>query len=115
MSDEAARYVIARVTRGDGTIYGYHFHCPGCDDIHTVGNSWTFNGSMSAPTFNPSVLVKYGESRPGHRCHSFIKGGNIRFLADCTHDLAGLTLPLPEWTGWPPARRALKEKGNETP
>jgi hypothetical protein len=30
------------------------------------------------------------------RCHSFLVDGQIQFLGDCTHALAGQTVPLPE-------------------
>lgn len=30
-------------------------------------------------------------------CHSFVTDGRIQFLADCTHDLAGLTVDLPDF------------------
>lgn len=58
---------------------------------------WTWNGDGDAPTFSPSVLVSwdYGEERIQHRCHSFVEGGRIRFLGDCTHALKGQTVDLP--------------------
>lgn len=28
------------------------------------------------------------------RCHSFVRAGNIEFLADCSHELAGKTVAL---------------------
>ena len=34
---------------------------------------------------------------PGcQRCHSFVRDGKIRFLADSYHELAGQTVDLPE-------------------
>lgn len=30
-------------------------------------------------------------------CHSFVVDGSIQFLADCTHALAGQTVPIPPW------------------
>jgi hypothetical protein len=30
-------------------------------------------------------------------CHSFITDGRIQFLGDCTHRLAGQTVPIPDW------------------
>lgn len=84
---------------------------------HTV---WDWNGSMDNPTFTPSILVKtghyaYSESRTHcwctynkehpnkpspftcQRCHSFITLGQIKYLHDCTHEFAGLTIELPDW------------------
>jgi hypothetical protein len=31
------------------------------------------------------------------RCHSFVTDGNIAYCPDCTHALAGKTVPLPPW------------------
>lgn len=87
------------------------FDCPGCGALHAPvvkdgtgprpagqGPVWGWNGSMDAPTFTPSLLVRW----PGGRsevCHSFITDGQIQFLGDCTHALAGQTVPIPEWEG----------------
>jgi hypothetical protein len=73
----------------------YWFCCPGCEQLHRINSTWTFNGDTERPTFTPSILAR-GE----HTCHSFITDGEIRFLADCTHDLAGQAVPLPELDGW---------------
>ncbi|TIT19905.1 MAG: ammonia monooxygenase [Mesorhizobium sp.] len=89
------------------------FWCPGCAEVHVVGPSWGFNGDYDRPTFTPSVLVT------GHKivkddngkwtgdwerdaagnlipevCHSFVRDGQIQFLGDCTHALAGQTVKL---------------------
>lgn len=53
---------------------------------------WTWNGSIDAPTLRPSVLT---EGRD-FRCHSWINDGNAQFLDDCSHDMAGKTVPLLE-------------------
>lgn len=77
------------------------FECPGCGYGHHVyvnkerspaGSCWSWNGSMEAPTFHPSILV----TNPGARCHSFVTDGRIQFLTDCDHPLAGQTVDLPE-------------------
>lgn len=76
------------------------FDCPGCNDIHMVRtgeNGWTWNGSVDTPTLAPSVLVQGPlNGNPDGRCHSFVRGGRIEFLGDCTHALAGTTVDLPE-------------------
>jgi hypothetical protein len=93
------------------------FRCPGCATAHQIqfgegsGPRWGFNGDYDRPTFTPSVLVR--GTRPitddEHRrimagetikpeplvCHSFVTDGQIQFLGDCTHALAGQTVPLP--------------------
>lgn len=72
------------------------FWCPGCDQAHWIDSRWTFDGDLERPTFHPSVLV-YGVKR----CHSFIRAGNIQFLADCSHELAGSTVALPDIASTP--------------
>lgn len=103
------------------------FWCPGCDARHHVSvdpanaMAWAYNGNPDAPTFNPSVLVRSGHHIPGWQgptcwcnweqpaerttdhafkctiCHSFVTDGQITFLADSTHKLAGQTVPLPDY------------------
>jgi len=38
----------------------------------------------------------YQPDLPTEVCHYFLKGGMLQFLGDCTHTLAGQTVPLPE-------------------
>jgi len=72
------------------------FECPGCEDCHAfMVPRWTWNGSMDAPTFMPSLLCN--GSDPKSRCHSFVTDGKIQFLSDCHHNLAGQTVQIPEW------------------
>lgn len=86
------------------------------------GPRWGWNGSAETPTFTPSVLVTGRDftekgwadyeawCASGHpdlagkafdsvdvRCHSFVTNGQIQFLSDCTHKLAGQTVPLAEF------------------
>ena len=76
------------------------FWCPGCDGMHSVGVKhpaqvvWGWNGDGDKPTFTPSVLVRSG--RGANVCHSYVTDGRIRFLSDCTHELAGQTVDLPD-------------------
>jgi len=48
---------------------------------------------MDKPSFQPSILWQWGDVR----CHSYVTDGRIQFLNDCTHDLAGQTVDLPEY------------------
>jgi len=87
------------------------FWCPGCEGVHALrirpadrSPSWEYNGNPAAPTFRPSVLVtvRWSEDDPAEKdeiCHSFVTDGQIQFLGDCTHKLAGQTVPLPEFRG----------------
>lgn len=78
----------------------FMFHCPGCEHAHIfdtvrkiyTNGVWTFNGDREKPTFRPSLLV----TSPGFVCHSFVTDGQIQFLGDCTHHLAGVTVAMVE-------------------
>lgn len=78
----------------------HFFHCPGCGCAHAVDDSWAYNGDPVRPTFSPSILA-WTETT---RCHSLVRDGQIQFLPDCTHALAGRTVPLPPWGGWDAAK-----------
>lgn len=83
------------------------FYCPGCKGDHWVNIEdawpvWTFNGDTEKPTLHPSVVVTYNgedadqEGCQPSRCHSWVRDGQIEFLSDCTHALAGQTVELPD-------------------
>lgn len=80
-----------------------------------VGACWGFNGDYERPTFSPSVLVRghaietddagrwtgeWKRDSAGNPvplvCHSFVRDGQIQFLGDCTHELVGQTVDLPQ-------------------
>lgn len=82
----------------------FAFHCPGCGYGHAVtvngkrnasNASWTWNGSMDRPTFNPSINCNPDDA--AHRCHSWVRDGKIEFLTDSFHALAGKTVDIPNW------------------
>ena len=104
-----------RPVNANGVLYDcLQFWCPGCERVDPDGYrrgglhmlpvnttatspSWDWDGNLEAPTLAPSILSRYD----GFVCHSFIRGGMVEFLSDCTHALAGQTVPLgelPEWT-----------------
>ena len=97
---------------------GKIFFCPGCNSAHVFNSSeirWTYNENPDAPTISPSLLVTYdgpdagqGDAPP-RVCHSFVKDGMIQFLGDCTHQLAGQTVPIPEWPYAPGTYGGVKE------
>jgi hypothetical protein len=97
------------------------FFCPGCKDIHyfNVGKDlnpyWEWNNDLIKPTVSPSLLITGVKKMTDDEynvylqksilpepvpmtCHSFIRDGNIEFLNDCTHELAGKTIPLNKFT-----------------
>jgi hypothetical protein len=104
---------VLRVAEG-GYLF---FWCPGCGESHMIrarkpgeARGWDFNGDYDRPTFVPSVKVE-GKRRitdaerdrimagekvevPDVVCHSYVRDGQIHFLGDCTHGLAGQTVPL---------------------
>jgi len=76
----------------------YIFYCPGCEDNHTIDTGpygHILTGTQNKPTIKPSVLSNAKNNPGSPRCHSWVTGGRIKFLDDCTHDLAGKTVNLP--------------------
>ena len=92
---------MPRIEKLDGSMM---FECPGCGLWHTLNverdgqPKWSFNGNTDKPTFKPSLRVRWthGEKQEKRTCHSFITDGQIRFLKDCTHELAGQTVDMIE-------------------
>lgn len=90
---------IIAATAGENTTY--LFWCPGCECPHPFSvPRWVWNGSMTSPTFSPSLLCNQND--PETRCHLFLKDGMIQFLGDCHHKLAGQTVECPDWAWDPP-------------
>jgi Family of unknown function (DUF6527) len=79
----------------------YLFYCPACEESHLVHVAETayahghhLSGSLAKPTITPSIL-SYGDKKTGKpRCHSFITKGKIKFMTDCSHAFAGMTVTL---------------------
>ena len=98
------------------TVNGFtqwDFHCPGCGHLHAYvtvrpdqGPQWQFNGDVDKPTFTPSLLNRWGkhadptweppDDKPGWNgtCHLYVTNGQIIYLGDCTHHLAGKTVEM---------------------
>ncbi len=82
----------------------YKFYCPACREHHIVSvgpkaywkQQWEFNGDFNKPTINPSILVTRNMPDGEHRCHSFIRDGKMQYLNDCTHEMKGQTVELPD-------------------
>lgn len=88
---------VRNIEFSTGGIARYVFFCPGCKEEHQIDTSWTFNQNYEKPTFSPSVLWNPKHLNPNkHICHSFVRDGKIQFLSDCTHELAGQTVELPD-------------------
>jgi hypothetical protein len=100
------------------TASGYQHWCPGCQVHHEYfvdqpapgGASWSFNGNVHMPSFQPSMHITYGpwvdDEDPSivipktTRCHYFLTDGVTQFLGDCEHDLKGMRMNLPDLPGW---------------
>lgn len=76
------------------------FYCEACEYHHgfnaylPTGPLWGFNNDLEKPTLEGSILVRSGNADGPTICHSFIRDGQIEYLTDCTHKLAGKTVPL---------------------
>lgn len=112
---------MPKVVKLEGREGVYMFVCPACKCAHAIASknnsiglpAWSFNMDMEKPTVSPSIKVigrhPKGYSNGTHApmgwngeyvddiCHSFVKDGKIQFLSDCTHELAGKTLEIPEF------------------
>jgi hypothetical protein len=84
----------------------YHFDCPGCGIGHSFRTpDWTIvNDDLRFPTIRPSILLhkidkvfENSNGTLGHRCHSFITDGQIKFLNDCTHPMKNMIVPLEDF------------------
>lgn len=93
---------------------GHAHWCPGCEEMHVIPDSWSFDGNIACPTFSPSVKITGKQSvvvdgewtgewvRDGAGnaidacCHYFLRAGRLEFCTDSTHKLAGQTVPLPD-------------------
>lgn len=92
------------------TTTGWAHWCPACEDMHAyqVGveghPNWSFDGNVDAPSFSPSMLIRWGRKVPGYEngmddggvCHYFLTAGKLSYCGDSTHALAGQTVDLPD-------------------
>ena len=81
----------------------HYFFCPGCKSPHAVYSkgtgvpNWGYNGDEIEPSFTPSIRVQWGDENGPQLCHSYVTNGWIQFLNDCTHELKGQHVKLPDW------------------
>jgi len=88
--------------------------------MHRLPDGWTFvNGDLNKPTFTPSFMHTglmrnkdengkwIGEGKNAwlydaqgnpikEVCHYILTNGILHYCADCTHDMRGMSVPLPE-------------------
>jgi hypothetical protein len=99
-------------------VQGYFHYCPACHEMHCCFDSWNFDGNVESPTFSPSFSItgvkrkmtddvwngewerdEHGKAKP-MVCHYILRKGVLEFQRDCTHELAGKNIPLPELPLW---------------
>lgn len=100
----------SRLTREFGDGPRLTLWCPGCGHEKHVPvldhpDAWQWNGNEEHPTLYPSIDQTARWPEGVRRCHSFVRGGSIQYLGDCTHALAGQTVDLP------PVDREEREAG----
>ncbi len=97
---------LTKSAKGGESVW---FWCNGCDTHHryqtkrddgvTDGPLWKFNGDLDNPTFSPSLRCNGSPGvadpeRGVHLCHLYLRNGQVQYLNDCTHALAGMTVPV---------------------
>jgi len=76
-----------------GNKFVFVFWCEGCGHCHFIDTRrWVFNRDLIKPTVSPSLLNYAVADTP--RCHLFVRDGQLQYLGDCTHDLAGKTVDM---------------------
>jgi hypothetical protein len=89
---------LKAITGNEGKAF--LFFCPACGNSHFFsvgarkGPSWSFDGNLVEPTFTPSLKVTAGPQDKRTCCHLNITGGKIVYHGDCTHSMAGKTIPM---------------------
>lgn len=84
------------------------FFCPACQSEHRAqvvvkqggsGPVWDWNGSDEEPSLAQtfSLTVDNLTGSAPYVCKSVITEGQIKFLPDSTHEMAGQTSPLPDF------------------
>lgn len=76
------------------------YECPGCKSVHVIATTgklgWEFNGDLKKPTLKPSILATAPGDPKDYRCHHYMRNGEIQYLSDCNHEMAGQTIPMVE-------------------
>lgn len=93
---------------------GYAHWCPACEEMHNMPDSWTFDGNLEQPTYSPSFRhsgmqrinqdgkwtgewARGADGKPlPWVCHYILTAGVLNYCGDCTHALAGKSVPLPD-------------------
>lgn len=92
---------------------GHEHWCPACEEMHILPDTWKFDGNLESPTFSPSFRHSghktinvdgrwtgewerdaNGKAIPSV-CHYILTAGVLNYCGDCTHAMAGQSIPLP--------------------
>ena len=89
---------------------GWMVMCPACGNGHLFNTTpgpngmggqrpcWSFDGDLEAPTFEPSMLVHSVDAKGDPTvCHSYVRRGQMIYLADSTHAKADKVVDLVPW------------------
>lgn len=83
---------------------GIVFFCPACKTTHSIntnpknGPVWQYsNNKNTGATILPSIKCTVDYPRYTSVCHFYITNNHFRYLNDCTHQLAGQTVEIPNW------------------
>lgn len=110
---------MAKTKLWDEKHGAYKIKCPAGHNHYINTNvpnqqnaQWAFNGNLDFPTFTPSINESTGYfvdpniqgdegdeefiKQNSYRCHFIVTDGKIYFCPDCSHDLKGQTLDLPD-------------------
>lgn len=94
-------YVVSKFGDGSAGPVRLGWHCPGCGEAHLIPvgpssppPSWDWDGARDRPTLSPSIRIRFERRGREEVCHSFVRDGVVEFLPDCTHELAGLSVPM---------------------
>lgn len=74
---------------------GYLHWCPACLEMHILpDHGWTFDGNLERPTFQPSFKHESGLEGARWICHYVLTSGILNYCTDCSHGMAGRSVPM---------------------
>ena len=88
---------LKEVRDTSGEFHAFKFFCPACRTDHVL-RDLKFNGDHRKPSFTPSVCVRTWDENylVLSICHSYVIDGRIHYLYDCSHEMAGKVVELPD-------------------
>lgn len=100
----AIKVRIREYTKNPGVSYIF---CTACQEFHSIhtkipdvnGTIYNITGTLQQPTITPlvvRVIEKFNKSKHSadHICNGVVTEGQIRYLENCTHTLAGKSVEL---------------------